>query len=147
MNAMSWLEMDQRYVWHPFTQQKGMATPLPVERGQGCMLYTSDGREILDGISSWWVNIHGHSHPRLNRAIAAQAEKLEHVLFAGCSHEPAAHLAAGLVAATPPALSKVFYSDNGSTAIEVAMKMAFQAALNRGDVGRRKFMEIGRAHV
>src|SRR5438105_13828155 len=91
--------------------------PLPVVRAEGVYLYTEDGRRILDGISSWWVNIHGHSHPRLNEALAAQARQIEQVIFAGCTHRPAVELAERLLAALPAGLSRIFYSDDGSTAV------------------------------
>lgn len=107
--------------------------PLPVVRGEGVYLYTEDGRKILDGISSWWVNIHGHSHPKLNEALADQAKQIEHVLFAGCTHEPAVALAERLLKVLPQNLTRIFYSDNGSTAVEVAMKMALQYWRNRGE--------------
>ena len=86
---MSVLDRDRQFVWHPYTQMKTAPAPLSIVRGQGVYLYTEDGRRLLDGISSWWVNIHGHAHPRLNQAIAAQARTLEHVIFAGATHEPA----------------------------------------------------------
>jgi adenosylmethionine-8-amino-7-oxononanoate aminotransferase len=116
--------------------------PLPIVRGEGVYLYTEDGRRILDGISSWWVNIHGHSHPRLNAALAEQAGRLEHVVFAGCTHPPAVELAERLVAVLPPGLTRVFYSDNGSTAVEAALKLAGQFWVNRGDAGRRRFIAL-----
>src|SRR6185295_10483068 len=94
-------ERDRAAIWHPYTQMKNAPLPLPVVRGKGVYLYTEDGRQILDGISSWWVNIHGHSHPILNAALAAQAEKLEHVIFAGATHGPAVTLAEKLVAILP----------------------------------------------
>ncbi len=107
--------------------------PLPVVRAEGVWLELADGRRILDGISSWWVNLFGHNHPRLNAALAAQAAELEQVIFAGFTHEPAARLAAELVALAPAGLSRVFYSDDGSTAVEVAMKMAVQQWRQRGE--------------
>jgi adenosylmethionine-8-amino-7-oxononanoate aminotransferase len=120
--------------------------PLPVVKGSGVYLYTEDGRKILDGISSWWVNIHGHSHPKLNEALATQASKLEHVMFAGCTHPPAIDLAERLIDVLPPGLARVFYSDNGSTAIEVALKMAWQYWSNQGDVERRSFITLDHAY-
>src|SRR5579863_7645035 len=92
---------DQASLWHPYTQMKTAPVPLPVVRGQGVYLYLEDGRKLLDGISSWWVNVHGHSHPKLNEALAAQARVLEHVVFAGCTHPPAVELAERLVALLP----------------------------------------------
>ena len=101
-------------------------------RGEGVYLYTEDGRRLLDGTSSWWVNIHGHSHPVLNAALAAQAGRLEHVIFANCTHEPAVELAERLVQVLPSGLSRIFYSDNGSTAVEAAMKMVEGSARSMG---------------
>jgi adenosylmethionine-8-amino-7-oxononanoate aminotransferase len=137
---------DQRYVWHPYTQMRTRPAPLPIVRGQGVYLYTEDGRRILDGISSWWVNIHGHSHPRLNQALADQARSLEHVMFAGCTHEPAVDLAERLVRELPAGLERVFYSDNGSTAVEVAAKMAVQYWTNLGRPERRRFIALHHAY-
>jgi adenosylmethionine-8-amino-7-oxononanoate aminotransferase len=111
-------------VWHPFTQHAAAPPPLPVARGEGASLILEDGRRILDGISSWWVTTHGHNHPRIMAAIRAQTEKLDQVIFAGFTHQPAETLAAELVRIAPPGLAHVFYSDSGSTAVEVALKMA-----------------------
>src|SRR6187397_1162460 len=127
---------DSASTWHPYTQMKTAPDPLPIVRGEGIYLYTEDGRRLLDGISSWWVNIHGHAHPALNAALAAQAAKLEHVLFAGATHEPAVALAEQLREILPPGLTRIFYSDNGSTAVEVALKMAWQYWQNRGEARR-----------
>jgi adenosylmethionine---8-amino-7-oxononanoate aminotransferase len=138
-------QRDLAAIWHPYTQMKVAPLPLPIVRGQGVYLYTEDGRRLLDGISSWWVNIHGHSHPKLNAALAAQAEKLEHVLFAGATHEPAVALAEQLLSILPPGLSRIFYSDNGSTAIEVALKMAWQYWQNQGEPNRREFITLHHA--
>jgi adenosylmethionine-8-amino-7-oxononanoate aminotransferase len=142
----SLLDRDRAYVWHPYTQMQTAPAPLPIVRGEGVYLYTEDGRRLLDGISSWWVNIHGHSHPALNRALSEQAELLEHVVFAGCTHRPAVELAERLVAALPPGLTRVFYSDNGSTAVEVALKMAWQYWRNRGEGHRRTFVTLHHAY-
>ena len=144
--APSLVERDRSHVWHPYTQMKTASEPLPIVRGEGVYLYTEDGRRLLDGISSWWVNIHGHSHPRLNRALIEQAELLEHVVFAGCTHAPAVELAERLVAALPAGLTRVFYSDNGSTAVEVALKMAYQYWRNLGQDGRRTFVTLNHAY-
>ena len=143
---MSLLDRDRALVWHPYTQMKTAAPPLPIVRGQGVYLYTEDGRRLLDGISSWWVNIHGHSHPRLNQAIAAQAKTLEHVIFAGATHEPAVDLAERLVGILPAGLTRVFYSDNGSTAVEVAVKMAVQYWRNRGQLSRHRIVALHHAY-
>ena len=111
-------------VWHPFTQH-GLQEPIPlVERAEGALLYTADGRTVIDAISSWWVTTHGHCPPRIVAAIAAQAQRLDQLIFAGWTHEPAETLAAGLRAIMPESLTRVFFSDSGSTAVEVALKMA-----------------------
>ena len=123
---------DQACLWHPYTQMLNRPAPLEVVRGAGVYLFTADGRRYLDGVSSWWVNIHGHAHPKLNAALARQADVLEHVIFAGCTHPPAVELAERLVALLPPGLTRVFYSDNGSTAVEVALKLAWQLLAEPG---------------
>ncbi len=143
---MSVLDRDRQFVWHPYTQMKTAPPPLCIVRGQGVYLYTEDGRRLLDGISSWWVNIHGHSHPRLNQAIADQARRLEHVIFAGATHEPAVDLAERLVGVLPAGLTKIFYSDNGSTAVEVAVKMALQYWRNQGQPARRRIVALPHAY-
>ncbi len=120
--------------------------PLPITRAEGVWLYTEDGRRILDGISSWWVNIHGHSHPKLNAALAAQAGELEHVVFAGCTHRPAVELAERLIEILPKGLARVFYSDNGSTAVEVALKLALQYWRNLGQPNRGTFITLHNAY-
>jgi adenosylmethionine---8-amino-7-oxononanoate aminotransferase len=142
---MTLIERDAAHLWHPYTQMLTRPAPLPIVRGEGIYLYTEDGRRLLDGTSSWWVNIHGHSHPRLNQALAAQALELEHVVFANCTHRPAVELAERLLDITPPGLTRVFYSDNGSTAVEVALKMALQYWGNRG-VPRRTFVALRHAY-
>lgn len=142
---MSLADRDRAVLWHPYTQMLTAPAPLAIARAQGVYLYTEDGRKILDGISSWWVNIHGHSHPKLNEALAAQARELEHVLFAGFTHRPAVELAERLVEILPPGIDRVFYSDNGSTAVEAALKMACQYWRNRGQE-RRAFIALHHAY-
>ena len=116
--------MSDSPIWHPFTQH-GLGEPIPlVERAEGAALYTRDGRRIIDGISSWWVTTHGHCHPRIMAAIAEQAQKLDQVIFAGWTHEPAEQVARGLREMMPEDLTRVFFSDSGSTCVEVALKMA-----------------------
>ena len=111
-------------IWHPFTQH-GLNEPIPlIERAEGATLFAKDGRRIIDAISSWWVTTHGHCHPPIMRAIAEQAGKLDQLIFAGFTHEPAEAVARGLRAIMPPSLTRVFFSDSGSTAVEVALKMA-----------------------
>ncbi|HEX7753354.1 MAG TPA: adenosylmethionine--8-amino-7-oxononanoate transaminase [Novosphingobium sp.] len=111
-------------VWHPFTQH-GLGEPIPlVERAEGAVLHTADGRRVIDAISSWWVTTHGHCHPRIVAAIADQARKLDQLIFAGWTHQPAEDVARGLRAMMPESLTRVFFSDSGSTSVEVALKMA-----------------------
>jgi adenosylmethionine-8-amino-7-oxononanoate aminotransferase len=143
---VSLVDRDRAVLWHPYTQMLTAPAPLPIARGEGVYLYTEDGRRILDGISSWWVNIHGHSHPKLNAALAAQARELEHVIFAGCTHRPAVDLAERLLEILPPGLARIFYSDNGSTAVEVALKMAIQYWRNRGEPERTTFIALRNAY-
>jgi adenosylmethionine---8-amino-7-oxononanoate aminotransferase len=137
---------DRAHIWHPYTQAETAPLPLPIVKGEGVYLYTQDGKKILDGISSWWVNIHGHSHPRLNEAITKQASELEHVIFAGFTHGPAAFLAEELTSVLPPNLTRIFYSDNGSTAVEVAMKMSLQYWRNTGQPQRTTFATLDYAY-
>jgi adenosylmethionine-8-amino-7-oxononanoate aminotransferase len=144
--AEDWQYLDRSYLWHPYTQMKTAPLPVPIVGGEGVYLYTPEGKRILDGISSWWVNIHGHSHPHLNEALTRQASKLEHVMFAGFTHRPAAVLAERLVQALPPGLKRIFYSDNGSTAVEVALKMAMQFWHNQGQDKRRTFIVLDYAY-
>jgi adenosylmethionine-8-amino-7-oxononanoate aminotransferase len=140
------LARDRRHLWHPYTQMQTAPPPLPIVGGSGVYLHTADGRRILDGISSWWVNIHGHSHPLLNAALATQAARLEHVMFASCTHPPAVDLAERLVAALPRGLTRVFYSDNGSTAVEVAVKLAIQYWINQSQRQRRAVVALHHAY-
>jgi adenosylmethionine-8-amino-7-oxononanoate aminotransferase len=124
-------------VWHPFTQH-GLVEPIPlVTHAEGAVLHTADGRRVIDAISSWWVTTHGHCDPRIMVAIAAQTQKLDQIIYAGWTHEPAETLARGLTAIMPPALTHVFYSDSGSTSVEVALKMALGFWTNRGEVRHR----------
>ncbi|KTT70615.1 adenosylmethionine--8-amino-7-oxononanoate transaminase [Sphingomonas endophytica] len=124
-------------IWHPFTQH-GLQEPIPcVVRGDGAALHTANGRRVIDAISSWWVTTHGHAHPRIAAAIRDQAERLDQIIFAGWTHEPAEQVAAGLRAIMPPALTRVFFSDSGSTSVEVALKMALGYWLARGEARHR----------
>ena len=128
--AKSLLETwDKTYVWHPFDTFK-IDNNLLVTKASGDKLYLSDGRVIIDAISSWWVNLHGHAHPILNKALCKQSKQLPHVIFSGFTHEPAIRLAKALLETLPPNFNKVFYSDNGSTSTEVALKMAIQYWFN-----------------
>ncbi len=141
-----WLELAHRHVWQPYTQMRGAPPSVPIVRAEGVYFHTADGRRILDGISSWWVNIHGHNHPRLNEALRRQAERMAHVMFARFTHEPGARLARELVERSPGKLPHVFYSDDGSTAVEAALKMAYQYWRYRGDTRRHSFVAIENAY-
>jgi adenosylmethionine-8-amino-7-oxononanoate aminotransferase len=124
-------------VWHPF-HQHGLEEPIPlVTHGEGAALFTADGRRVIDGISSWWVTTHGHCHPRIMAAIRAQTERLDQLIFAGWTHQPAEDLAAELVRIMPRPLDHVFFSDSGSTSVEVALKMALGFFANRGEPRHR----------
>lgn len=139
-------EKDKAYLWHPFTQMKGADTPIHIERGEGCYLFASDGKKYIDAVSSWWVNIHGHSHPYIAEKIYEQSTRLEHVIFAGFTHTPAILLAEKLLQIVPSHFSKVFYSDNGSTSVEVAIKMAVQYWYNKGETQRTKIIAFEEAY-
>lgn len=125
------INKDQKYIWHPFTQMLNEQLAIPIVKAHGCYLYSEDGRQYLDAISSWWVNLHGHCHPFIAEAIKHQVDILDHVIFAGFTHKPAVDLAEKLLSILPRALKKIFYSDNGSTAVEAAIKMAIQFFYNR----------------
>ncbi|MED4604416.1 aminotransferase class III-fold pyridoxal phosphate-dependent enzyme, partial [Paenibacillus validus] len=135
------LQADRRYVWHPFTQMKDYAErdPILIEKAEGVYLFDADGNRYYDTNSSWWVNVHGHAHPRIREAIEKQLRQADHVMFAGLTHRPGIELAERLVQVTPQGLDKVFYSDNGSTSVEVALKMSFQYWQQSGCAGKTKF--------
>lgn len=139
------LEQDAQHVWHPFTPLVGAPAPILISHGEGVYLYTPDGRRIIDAVSSWWVNIHGHGHPYLAEAIGRQARTLEHVIFAGFTHEPAITLSRNLLSILPANQSRVFFSDNGSTAVEVGLKMAIQYWHNRG-IDKKKIIALDGAY-
>ncbi|MGZ3233539.1 MAG: adenosylmethionine--8-amino-7-oxononanoate transaminase [Croceibacterium sp.] len=129
--------MSHSPIWHPFTQH-GLGEPIPlVVRSEGAALFIADGRRVIDAISSWWVTTHGHCHPRIMAAIAEQAGKLDQIIFAGWTHEPAEEVARGLLKLMPPELTRVFFSDSGSTSVEVALKMALGFWQNRGEPRQR----------
>ena len=125
-------ERDQQVIWHPYTQMKLSGPPVGIERGEGVYLIDEAGNRYIDAVSSWWVNIHGHAHPYIAQNVADQLLKLEHTIFAGFTHEPAVLLAERLLGILPNNQAKIFYSDNGSTAVEVAIKMALQYWSNKG---------------
>jgi len=129
---MNLSERDQQAIWHPYTQMQLADPPVAIVRGAGVYLFDDAGKKYIDAISSWWVNLHGHAHPYLAQKISVQLKILEHVIFAGFTHEPAVVLAERLLSILPANQSKIFYSDNGSTAVEVAIKMAIQYWRNKG---------------
>ena len=120
-------ERDQACIWHPFTQALNAAPPIPIVKGRGSYLYAETGEGYLDGISSWWVNLHGHGHPYIGEKIGSQAKELEHVLFAGFTHPQAVRLLRGSLACLGHTIPVFFISDNGSTAVETALKMVLQS--------------------
>ncbi|RJP22256.1 MAG: adenosylmethionine--8-amino-7-oxononanoate transaminase [Deltaproteobacteria bacterium] len=143
-----WIRKDLRHSWHPYTQMSALASdpPLLVDRAEGLFLFDADGNRYYDAISSWWCVVHGHGHPRIREAVARQMERLDHVLFAGATHEPAVRLAERLSAVAPPGLSRVFFSDNGSTAVEVALKMSLQYWRNVGRGEKTEFVCLDRGY-
>lgn len=134
------LDLDHRYIWHPYTQEQTMAPPVVAVRGSGAYIEADDGQRYLDLVSSWWTNLHGHSEPAIARAIAEQAAQMEQVIFADFTHVPAVRLAQRLAGELPGDLQRVFYSDDGSTSVEVAIKMALQYFLNRGQGSRNQLL-------
>ncbi len=138
-------ELDHRHLWHPFTQQRGWVgeEPLVIERAEGTDLIAADGGRYIDGTSSLWCNVHGHRHPTIDAAVRDQLDRVAHSTMLGLTHGPAAELAARLVEIAPPGLSRVFYSDAGSTATEIALKMAFQYWRQRGGQHARRTTFIG----
>src|SRR4051812_1867029 len=143
-------QLDRDHVWHPFTQQQGWSeeAPLVVERGEGSYLFDTDGRRYLDGTAALWCNVHGHRHPTIDRAVREQLDRIAHTTMLGLTHPGATELAARLVKIAPEGLSRVFYSDSGSTAVEIAVKIAFQYQQQRGGehVRRTKFVRLREAY-
>ncbi|MDD3343993.1 MAG: adenosylmethionine--8-amino-7-oxononanoate transaminase [Sulfurospirillaceae bacterium] len=134
-NAKLLIDQDLAHIWHPCTQMKDheVIPLIPIRRGEGAYLFDFDDNSYIDAVSSWWVNLFGHCNPYINQKIKEQVDTLEHVIFAGFTHEPIIKLSKRLCEITPPGLSKCFYADNGSSAIEVALKMSFQYHKNRGE--------------
>ncbi|MYA68507.1 adenosylmethionine--8-amino-7-oxononanoate transaminase [Candidatus Poribacteria bacterium] len=139
---------DKRYLWHPFTQMQDWLTEdvVIIERGEGCYLIDTAGNRYIDGTASMWTNVHGHNHPELNTALKAQLDKIAHTTLLGYSNIPAIQLAQKLVEITPAGLNKVFYSDNGSTAVEIALKMAYQYWQHKGKPQRKLFIHFDNAY-
>ena len=143
---MSLIERDKKVMWHPYTQMKNALPNVPIVKGEGVYLLDEDGRKYIDAVSSWWVNIHGHAHPYIAEKVAKQLRELEHVIFAGFTHEPAVQLAERLLSLLPGKQAKIFYSDNGSTAVEVALKMCFQYWNNTGNAQKKKVLAFKDAY-
>ena len=137
-NKMNLQQKDEKYIWHPYTHQKNRLPAIPIVKGNKAILHDEEGNKYIDGISSWWVNIHGHGNKFIARKIFEQAKKLQQVIFTGFTHHPAVELAEKLLKVLPGNFAKIFYSDNGSTATEVALKIAIQYWSNVGDSKRNK---------
>jgi adenosylmethionine-8-amino-7-oxononanoate aminotransferase len=142
---MNLTERDLKVIWHPYTQMQIARPPVPIVRGEGVLLFDEEGKTYIDAVSSWWVNIHGHAHPYIAKKVAEQLLQLEHVIFAGFTHPAAVELAERLLAILPNNQTKVFYSDNGSTAVEVALKMCLQYWKNQGQP-RTKILAFNNAY-
>jgi len=137
---MTWLEKGWPHVWLPYAQMQTAPLPLPVVRTEASRIHLADGRVLIDGIASWWTACHGYNHPHIRQAVAQQLETLPHIMFGGLAHEPAYRLATRLAALLPGALNRVFFTDSGSVAVEVALKIAIQSRLNRGQKSRTKIL-------
>src|SRR4051794_7045111 len=149
MDTDAFAALDRQVLWHPFTQQQGWeedGPPVLIERAAGTTLFDTDGRPYIDGVSSLWCNVHGHRHPMIDAAVHAQVDRVAHSTMLGLSHRPGIELAARLVALAPRGLSRVFYSDSGSTAVEIALKMAFQHWAQRGQPQRTRFVTLRNAY-
>ncbi|KAA3629843.1 MAG: adenosylmethionine--8-amino-7-oxononanoate transaminase [Proteobacteria bacterium] len=144
----SWIERDLAHVWHPCTQMKDYESlpPIPIRRGAGVWLEDFAGKRYLDAVSSWWVNLFGHANPRINAALRDQLENLEHVILAGFTHQPVIELSERLVALTPPGLTRCFYADNGSSAVEVALKMSYHYWRNSGKSGKTRYINLSNSY-
>ena len=140
MDWKHWYEPGLAYVWLPYVQMKTMRPPLAVARTEGCRIVLADGRELIDGIASWWTACHGYNHPHIRQAVERQLATMPHVMLGGLVHEQALTLARRLAGLLPADLERVFFSESGSVAVEVAMKMALQYAINRGETARTKFV-------
>ncbi len=142
------MKLDARHVWHPCTQMKDHEDlpPIPIQRAEGVTLVDAFGKRYLDGVSSWWLNLFGHNHPRLNRALTQQLDKVAHHIFANMTHEPGVLLAAKLAEITPGNLPRVFYTDNGSSAVEAALKMSFQYWQQSGHPQKTHFLSLTGAY-
>ena len=142
---MGLVEKDKKYIWHPFTQMKTAEKAIPIVKGKGTLLIDEKGNTYIDAISSWWVNLHGHSHPYIAEKVYAQMQKLEHVVFAGFTHKPAVELCEKLSKHLPSNQAKFFFSGDGSSAVEIALKMAVQYWKNKGE-NKTRFVALDGAY-
>lgn len=144
----NWVEKDLKYIWHPCSQMKDYETlkPIVIEKGKGIYIYDTNGNRYVDVISSWWCNLLGHCHPKINAAVKKQIDELEHVIFANFSHKPAITLCEKLSEVLPDGLCKFNFSDNGSSSIECAMKMSFQYHYQSGNPQKKRFMALTGAY-
>ncbi|NET50543.1 MAG: adenosylmethionine--8-amino-7-oxononanoate transaminase, partial [Merismopedia sp. SIO2A8] len=140
------IECDRHHVWHPYSAMPNPLPVFPVQSAQGVYLTLEDGRTVIDGMSSWWTCIHGYNHPYLSQAAYQQIERISHVMFGGLTHQPGIKLAQRLIQRTPEPLQHVFFSDSGSVAVDVAMKMAIQYWHNRGQPQKHKFLTIRKGY-
>src|SRR5690242_13981364 len=138
----AWYETGLAHVWLPYAQMKTARAPLPVARTYGSRIVLTDGRELIDGIASWWTACHGYNHPHIRQAVETQLAQMPHVMFGGLAHEQPLRLAKRLVALLPGDLTRVFFSESGSVAVEVALKMATQYWINRGQPSRSRFVSF-----
>ena len=144
--APGWLAEGHRHIWLPYTQMATASPPLAVAATEGTRIVLADGRELVDGIASWWTACHGYNHPHIRAAVADQLARMPHVMFGGLANEPAFRLARRLAGLLPDPLNRVFFSESGSVAVEIALKMALQYRLNRGDRGRHRFVSFQGAY-